>query len=104
MPYLKFNDKFYRDVDNFADHVLILALRLLGEKFIAKRFHFDKFLDKITNSVDVISLINDLTTAGVTFPPCFDTCAEGLYSGEADDADDTAKDVLALIAGLKRNF
>ena len=61
---LKFNGKFYRDIDSFSDHVLILALRVLGEKS-TQGFNFNKFLDKVTNSVDVIHLIDDLETAGV---------------------------------------
>ncbi len=65
MPYLKFNDKFYKEVTAFSDHVLILALRMLGEKFTPAGFKFAKFLDMVTNSVDVTSLIADLTTAGV---------------------------------------
>jgi len=104
MPFLKFNGNFYKEVTEFPDHVLILALRVLGEKFIPKGFIFNKFLDKITNSVDVISLIDDLTTAGVVFPPNFTACAERLYSGIADDSNDQDIDVNALIAGLKRNF
>ena len=47
--------------------LLKLALRVLGEKFTPKGFHFGKFLDRVTNSVDVTSLIKDLETAGVTF-------------------------------------
>ncbi len=65
MPCLKFNDKFYKEVTSFSDHVLILALRMLGEKFTPVGFKFAKFLDRVTNSVDVTSLIADLTTAGV---------------------------------------
>ena len=76
MPYLKFNDKFYRDIDSFSDHVLILALRVLGENFTPKGFNFNKFLDKVTNSVDVIRLIDDLETAGAEFQPNFKRCAE----------------------------
>ena len=45
MPYLKFNEKFYKEVTAFSDHVLILALRVIGEKFTPKVFHFSKFLD-----------------------------------------------------------
>ena len=76
MPYLKFNDKFYREIDSFSDHVLILALRVLGENLTPKGFNFNKFLDKVTNSVDVIRLIDDLETAGVKFQPNFKRCAE----------------------------
>ena len=104
MPYLKFNDKFFREVTSFSDHVLILALRVLGEKFIPKSFDFSKFLDKVTNSVDVIRLITDLETAGVTFAPNFKESAERLYDNDIEDAVSEGNDVLALINGLKRNF
>ena len=104
MPYLKFNDKFFKEVTAFSDHVLILALRVLGEKFNPKGFHFGKFLDKVTNSVDVTSLIKDLKTAGVVFTHDFEACAEGLYADNLDDATGQATDVCTLISSLKRNF
>ena len=104
MPYLKFNDKFFRKVTSFSNHVLILALRVLGEKFIPKGFNFNKFLDKVTNSVDVIRLIDDLETAGVKFQPKFKRCAEELYAYDEDGVGNDSIDVIALLNGLKRNF
>ena len=101
MPYLKFNEKFYKEVTAFSDHVLILALRVLGEKFTPKGFHFSKFLDKVTNSVDVTSLIKDLQTAGVKFDANFEAWAERLYSDDSDDESGQVTDVCALISSLK---
>ena len=101
MPYLKFNEKFYKEVTAFSDHVLILALRVIGEKFTPKVFHFSKFLDKVTNSVDVTSLIKDLQTAGVKLDAHFEAWAERLYSDDSDDESGQVTDVCALISSLK---
>jgi hypothetical protein len=69
-----------------------------------KNFRFDKYLDKLTNSVDVISLIDDLETAGVKFAPNFKRSAETLYAEDIDEANNDGTDVVALLNGLKRNF
>ena len=104
MPYLKFKEKFYKEVTAFSDHVLILALRVIGEKFTPKVFHFSKFLDKVTNSVDVTSLIKDLQTAGVKFDANFEAWAERLYADDLDDSTGQVTDVCTLISSLKNNF
>ena len=69
-----------------------------------KAFHFGKYLDKLTNSVDVLHLIDDLAAAGVKFTPNFKEGAETLYADDIDEANNDGTDVLALLNGLKRFF
>ena len=104
MPNLKFKDKFYKEPTLFCNHVLIVALRVLGEKFMHKDFRFGKYLDQLTNSVDVLHLIDDLAAAGVKFAPNFKEGVETLYADDIDEANQDGTDVLALLNGLKRFF
>ena len=45
-----------------------------------------KYLEKLTNSVDVLHMIDDLSAAGVKFAPNLKEGAETLYADDIDEA------------------
>ena len=58
----------------------------------------------MTNSVDVVTMIDDLVTAGAKITPKFKESVYKLYSTDTVESDSDDGGVLALINGIKRLF